>query len=83
MSHSYEIHQLTFSQAEEELEKSISGTAISLEQRTIILRALEFGYSAAFCQKTCEAEGLGSEARAFTTGYEKMKRLVQDPKRQE
>ena len=59
-----------FGDRKRELEKTLTETVLSEEQRRTIVLAMEFGYSAAYCQRTSDMSGIWSASDRYLRGYE-------------
>ncbi len=65
-----------FSRTSADLEKKLAKTNLTAEQKALVQTAMEFGYSAAYCARTCDMNDNFSGAERYQTGYESMKKLV-------
>ena len=60
-----------------ELARKLSETQLSDEQRALIRLGMEFAYSAAFSERTCDMHGSHSAAEKYQSGYKSMLQKVQ------
>lgn len=58
-----------FEEKKKQLEGTVTETVLGEEQRELIMTAMEFGYSAAFCQRTCDMNGSFSQANRYSEIY--------------
>jgi hypothetical protein len=63
----------TFSETKRALEKSLSENTLSPEQRQIVLEAMMFGYSAAYCSRTSDMQGGFFGAQEYENGYNRIR----------
>ena len=70
-----------YSKSAEDLVKILSEIPLNQQQKSLVLIAMEFGYSAAFCSRTCDMNGnIFQEGRydgRYDGGYDSMKKLVE------
>lgn len=58
-----------FSKKHAELENIIETTELTEKQKKIILTAVEFGYAAAFCERTADMNGSYNAAQRYERVY--------------
>ena len=66
----------TYSRKSADLEKKLAKTSLTPEQKDLVQTAMEFGYSAAFCARTCDMNGNFSEAERYQAEYQSMRDLL-------
>ena len=66
----------TFYEAKKALEKILSEDKLSLNERKIILTAMNFGYTAAFCSRTCDLNGSFLAAQEYDDGYKQVREKI-------
>ncbi len=62
----------TFRETREALEESLDGEALTPEQKKTISTAMRFGYSAAFCSRTCDMNRNFFAAQRYVKEYEQI-----------
>ena len=68
----------TFEETRRALEDSLDGETLTSEQKKIISLALRFGYSAAFCSRTCDMNNSYNGAERYDKGYKKILESVEE-----
>ena len=59
-----------FEEKKRKLEGTVTETVLSEEQRELLVIGIEFGYSAAYCQRTCDMQQAFSQANRYSEMYE-------------
>ena len=64
--------QDVFENKQEELERMLGQVYLDPEQRKLILTAMEFSYSAAYCSRTCDMNGNFLGGQEYDDTYKQM-----------
>jgi len=59
-----------------ELEKKLNSVKLDAENKDLLIKALDLGYSAAFCERTSDIHGSYFESEDYRKGYEKIRSLI-------
>ena len=65
-----------YSKEKKNLEKALSETELTPEQKKLLRNALSFGYAAAFCKGTLDMNKSFYRAQKYQDGYEMMKKRL-------
>jgi hypothetical protein len=57
-----------------ELEKTVPG--LGKETKDIVAKAMEFGYNAAFSERTCVMNGMMYQSNRYSDGYKRMLEIL-------
>jgi hypothetical protein len=66
-----------YSRLEADLKKSIPNSKLSPEQKELLRKMLEFGYAAAFSERTCDMNQSWFQADRYRNGYKNMQKLLE------
>ena len=67
-----------FNEKGRELEKILKDGQLSEETKRIAAIALEFGYSAAFCSRTCDMNGPYYQSQKYQDNYNQIKKSLKE-----
>jgi hypothetical protein len=66
-----------YSRLESDLKKSIPNSKLSPEQKELLRKMLEFGYAAAFSERTCDMNQSWFQSDRYQNGYKNMQKLLE------
>jgi hypothetical protein len=66
-----------YSRLEADLKKSIPKSKLSPEQKALLRKMLDFGYAAAFSERTCDINQSWFQSNVYRDGYQNMQKLLE------
>lgn len=66
-----------YSRLESDLKKSIPKSKLSPKQKALLRKMLDFGYAAAFSERTCDMNESWFQSGRYLDGYKDMQKLLE------
>lgn len=65
-----------FSERQADIEKMLKTAELTDKEKKTILTAIEFGYATAFCERTCDMNGLYYQSQKYRDIYEQIRKKL-------